>query len=116
MTLLVATLAGAAGAVLRYVVSGVVQRRTRSGFPLGTLTVNLSGAFLLGLVAGVDNLESSTTLATAAFLAGFTTFSTWMIETLRLGPSPFRLRPIANLLITLVPGVILCAAGYSLTN
>jgi CrcB protein len=116
LTLLTATLTGAAGAVLRYLVSGVVQHRTRSGFPLGTLTVNLSGAILLGLVAGIDNLESPATLAASAFLAGFTTFSTWMIETLRLGPSPFRLRPIANLLITLILGVVLCAAGYSLTN
>jgi CrcB protein len=116
LTFLVATAAGAVGAVLRYVISGVIQRRTGSGLPLGTLIVNLGGAYLLGMVAAVDNLESSSTLAFAAFLAGFTTFSTWMIETVRLGSSPFQLRPIANLLITLLFGVILCAAGYGLTN
>ena len=47
---------------------------------------------------------------------GLTTFSTWMIETIRLGIPPLRTRALFNLTITLIAGVALTAAGYSLTN
>lgn len=116
MTFLVTVLAGALGAVGRYLLSGAVQQRSRSDFPVGTLIVNLAGAFLLGLVAGADNLQSTATLAAAGFLGGFTTFSTWMIETIRLGIRPIRSRSLANLALALLGGVALAAAGYSLTN
>lgn len=116
MTLMLATFAGAVGAVCRYLISGMVQQRTRSDFPLGTLAVNLVGALLIGLIAGADELESAATLAAFGFLGGFTTFSTWMIETIRLGLPPLRRRAAANLAFTLLAGVALAAAGYSLTN
>ena len=85
MMLFVTTVAGSIGALCRYLLSGVLQERTRSDFPVGTLAVNLVGAFLLGLVTGTDNLQSTATLTAVGFLGGFTTFSTWMIETIRLG-------------------------------
>jgi CrcB protein len=116
MTVLVGIFAGALGALCRYLLSGVVQERTRSDFPVGTLTVNLTGAFLLGTVAGVDHLQSTATLAAAGLLGGFTTFSTWMIETIRLGSPPIRSRALTNLALTLLAGIALAAAGYSLTN
>lgn len=116
MTFLVATVAGAVGAVCRYLLSGVVQERTRSDFPVGTFTVNLVGAFLLGLTAGIDDLQSTATLAAVGFLGGFTTFSTWMIETIGLGIPSIRSRAAVNLALTLLAGVALAAGGYSLTN
>jgi CrcB protein len=112
----VAALAGATGAVCRYLLSGFVQQRTDSDLPLGTLAVNLSGAFLIGIVAGIDDLQSSATLIATGLLGGFTTFSTWMIETIRLGIPTLRSKGITNLIITLTAGVVLTAAGYSLTN
>jgi CrcB protein len=116
MTVLITILAGGLGAVGRYLLSGFVQERTRSNFPVGTLTVNLTGAFLLGTIAGVDHLQSTTTLVAAGFLGGFTTFSTWMIETIRLGGPPIRSRALTNLALTLLAGIALAAAGYSLNN
>jgi CrcB protein len=47
------------------------------------------------------------------FLGGFTTFSTWMIETVRLGIGSSTARSVANLMLTLVAGVALAAAGYA---
>lgn len=116
MIVLVTTLAGAGGALCRYLFGGMVQERSRSDFPVGTLTVNLAGAFLLGVVAGMDNLQSMASVAIVGFLGGFTTFSTWMIESTRLGIWPVRPRTVANLTIALVGGVALAAAGYSLAN
>jgi CrcB protein len=109
----VAVIAGAVGAACRYLVSGVVQERSDSDFPLGTLVVNLAGSFLLGAVAGAGTLTSWTTLALVGFLGGFTTFSTWMIETVRLGIGSSTARAVANLMLTLVAGVALAAAGYA---
>lgn len=112
----VAAFAGALGALCRYLLSGFVQQRIDTDLPVGTLAVNLSGAFLIGIVTGIDDLQSSATLLAAGLLGGFTTFSTWMIETIRLGIPSLRSRAIANLIITLIAGVALAAAGYSLTN
>lgn len=112
MTMLVASIAGALGAVCRYLVSGWVQERSSSGWPVGTFVVNVVGALGLGVVVGAGQSETALMLVGAGFLGGFTTFSTWMIETLRLGP--VSLRALANLLISLAAGVLAAALGYSL--
>lgn len=114
MTLLVASLAGAFGAVCRYLLSGWAQEGSTSGLPVGTLTVNILGALTLGIVVGVGSPESCLTLAVAGFCGGFTTFSTWTVETIRLGPrSP---RAILNLAVTLLGGLAAGFAGYTLVS
>jgi CrcB protein len=114
MTMLIASVAGAVGAVCRYLVSGWAQGRSSSDFPVGTLVVNLLGSLVLGLVVGAGSSSSPTTMAAAGFCGGFTTFSTWMVETLRLGPSSPR--SIANLAISLVGGLLAAAAGYTIVG
>lgn len=116
MTILVAAAAGSVGALARYVVSGVVQRRTGSPMPLGTAAVNLAGAFLLGLILGAGG-SSMWGVAAAGFTGGLTTFSTWMVETvgLRLIPKP-SLRAVINLTVLAASGVALAALGYQLTR
>jgi CrcB protein len=114
VSLLAASLAGAAGAVCRYVVSGWAQTRYRALFPVGTLVVNVVGSFGLGVVVGGGDLDSPVTLAVVGFFGGFTTFSTWMIETIRLGlKSP---RAMLNLALNLAAGLLAAAAGFNLTN
>lgn len=112
MEFLTVTVAGAAGAVLRYLLSGWVQRAGPSDFPTGTLAVNLTGAFLLGVLAGSGALDSALVVAIVGLLGGFTTYSTWMIETLRLGPVSST--SLLNLVLTLVGGVALAALGHGL--
>ena len=77
-------LAGALGAVSRYVLGRFVAERVNSQFPLGTFCINISGAFVIGLLFALASrrLISSTlqvTLATG-FLGGYTTFSTMSWE------------------------------------
>lgn len=114
MSLLLASLAGTAGAVCRYLVSGWVQRASSSGFPLGTLAVNVLGAFGLGLVIGAGSVESMATIVFAAFLGGFTTFSTWMVETVRLGLAARQ--GTVNIVASAVAGVAAAAVGYTLVG
>ena len=81
--------AGALGAVLRYVVDGVVQERWGRSFPLGTFVVNISGALLLGLLTGflLRHMSAPPALkygADVGFVGAYTTFSTLMFESFRL--------------------------------
>ncbi len=81
--------AGFAGAVARYAVEGWVARRTSGAFPWGTLVVNATGCFLLGLLFTVFTgrllphpaLRAALTIG---FLGAYTTFSTFSLETVRL--------------------------------
>lgn len=114
MTLVIASLAGSAGALARYLVSGWVQETLHSDFPLGTLTVNVVGSFALGLLIGMGDLHSLPIVAGVGFLGGFTTFSTWMVETIRLGPMSSR--AVINLGLPLALGASGAALGLILTR
>jgi len=89
--LLLALLAGAGGvgAGLRYLVDTAVRRRIggRSEYPWGTLLINLSGSFLLGVITGLATRighQPWTTVAGTGLLGGYTTFSTASVESVRL--------------------------------
>jgi|SRR5579862_4797139 len=81
--------AGALGALARYGLDGFVSRRTSGSFPWGTFVVNVTGAFVLGLLftALTDRWSVSPwirTSITIGFLGAYTTFSTFMLESYRL--------------------------------
>lgn len=76
---------GALGALGRFTVDGAVSARWPSDFPFGTLAVNLSGGFALGLLVGVGVTRDATLLFGTGLLGAYTTFSTWMVEAQRLG-------------------------------
>ena len=82
-------LGGALGSVARYAVASWIQFRTNSIFPIGTLVVNLSGSFLLGLILRYALETPAVTpelraLLTTGILGGYTTFSTFSYETATL--------------------------------
>lgn len=83
-------MAGAAlGGLLRYVFSDLVQRNTKIIFPFGTLSVNIIGSFLLGLIIFILGEREIISVQMRLFLTvgicgGFTTFSTFSYETLLL--------------------------------
>lgn len=84
MLVLMIAVGGAFGAVARYGLSGWVQQALTTTFPMGTLTVNVLGSFLLGFTLPLfESLAWSAearTMATIGFLGAFTTFSTFSYE------------------------------------
>ena len=77
-------LLGGVGAVCRFLVDRTVMARVGRPFPFGTLAVNISGAALLGFFGGLALNPHLALLAGTAFVGSYTTFSTWMLETLWL--------------------------------
>lgn len=106
-------LIGGAGAVCRFRLDKAVSTRVSRPFPAGTLVVNVSGAWLLGFVGGLALSPNVTLLAGTAFVGAYTTFSTWMLETQRLGEERQLRAAIANIVISVVLG--LGAAWLGLT-
>ena len=87
VTVILLGLAGGLGAGARFVVDGLIRSKARTALPAGTITINVTGSFLLGLIAGAVLHGAPAELQAIAgtgFLGGYTTFSTASIETIRL--------------------------------
>ena len=77
------------GGILRYLISYYLQEKFLTSFPLGTLTVNIIGCFLIGVIFGLSDSRNLFTYEIRIFLSigfcgGFTTFSTFSNETIAL--------------------------------
>jgi CrcB protein len=107
-------LLGGVGAVCRFLLDKAVSRRHSLRFPLGTLAVNLSGAMLLGFVGGLACNPHIALLAGTAFVGSYTTFSTWMLETQRLGEERQAVAAVANIVISVVLGVAAAWVGLQI--
>ncbi|HEY2379396.1 MAG TPA: fluoride efflux transporter CrcB [Gemmatimonadaceae bacterium] len=79
----------AVGGVARFALAAIIQQRVGPNFPVGTLLVNVSGSFLLGLIfryaLGTDAISLEVrALLTTGFCGGYTTFSTFSYDTMML--------------------------------
>jgi CrcB protein len=102
---------GGVGSVARFMVDRAVARRSSGAVPVGTLTVNISGALLLGLVTGLTLSHGAALLAGTALLGAYTTFSTWMLETQRLAEERRIWPAVLNIVLSLVLGLAAAATG-----
>jgi CrcB protein len=113
---------GFIGAIFRYGLSGFVQRSAPlSGFPYGTLAVNMAGCLLIGVVVGlVDSRQlfgpEARLFLLIGVLGGFTTYSTFGVETFALLRDGDFLRALVNVGIHVVLGLALVWAGYTVTT
>ena len=103
---------GALGAVARFRLDASVSARLPSDFPLGTLVVNLSGSFALGVLVGGSVTHRVMFLLGTGFTGGYTTFSTWMVESERLGEVGDVVSLLRNLWLSMFAGVGIAAAGF----
>lgn len=118
MTVLLLALAGGLGAVARFVLDGTVTAARSWRYPVGTTVINLSGSFLLGLLAGLAAgrlLPGSAYLVLGTgFLGGYTTFSTAAYETVRLAEQHRWGAALLHGLGQVVVATALAALGYAL--
>jgi CrcB protein len=105
---------GGVGAIARFLLDGAVAGRLGREFPFGTLVVNLLGAFALGVLVGATLDDDAYRLAGTGLLGAFTTFSTWALESHRLGEDGELHLGLANLAVSLVLGVALAWTGRHL--
>jgi CrcB protein len=105
---------GGFAAIARFLVDGLVSSAFGRDLPLGTLVVNLTGAFALGLVAGVALTGNALILVGTATIGSYTTFSTWMLETHRLREDGEFLSAFANIVVSLLLGLGAIALGRTI--
>jgi len=112
---------GGAGSVLRYATSLMAARFAGTGFPWGTLLVNLAGCFLIGLAAGISERNpaigaSGKLLIVTGFLGGFTTFSAFGLETVQAARAGEWAVLSLNVLANNGLGLLLVLAGMTVAK
>jgi fluoride exporter len=111
------------GGVARYFLSGVIARRLGETFPWGTLFINVSGAFLIGIFGGLSEnhasllaLPDAWLFAVTGFLGCYTTVSSFSLQTLALARDGETGRSIGYVVISVVFCLAAAAAGFALVD
>jgi CrcB protein len=118
MILLLVGIGGFCGAVARYLVDGWVSQASGGTFPYGTLLINLSGSFVLGVLFALaveravlpGDIRAPVMIG---FIGAYTTFSTWMLESWRLVEDGAMLAAATNIIGSVVLGLIAVVAGLA---
>lgn len=120
--ILIVACGGAVGSVARFLLSRAVQGSVLAAFPLGTMTVNVAGCFIIGLVCGLSEGADAPLsadmklLLTVGFCGGFTTFSTFMNEALTLVRGGDALLAAVYVGASVALGLLAVMAGWSLAK
>ena len=119
MRLLLICLGGALGTGARYLIGGLAVRWLGSEFPYGTLFINVVGSFLIGFVqqVGLTTLaipETTRLVLTIGVMGGFTTYSSFSYETIRLVENGSWLGAAANVVLTTGLCLVVCVLGLAL--
>lgn len=116
MEILFVGIGGALGSVTRYQLGKHIASKQKTSFPLGTFIVNISGAVLLGLVAGIGPARNASLLLADGFLGAYTTFSAFMYEGFSMFKGSKKKNAFAYIAITMVLGVAGFMVGFALSG
>ena len=111
------------GGIARYFVSGVIARRVGETFPWGTLTINVSGAFLIGVFGALARNNASLfaepnpwLFAVTGFLGCYTTVSSFSLQTLALARDGEGGRAIGYVAMSVALSIGAVAVGFALVD
>ena len=120
MTLLLVVAGAFVGAPLRYLTDLFIQSRHRSVMPWGTFTVNVTGSLVLGAVMGATSAAGwppwVATVVGTGFCGALTTFSTFGFENVRLVEDGAVLEALANVVLSLLAGVVAVFGGWAMAT
>lgn len=105
-------LLGGAAAAARFLIDAALSARTDHPFPLGILAVNIVGALVLGLVAGAALSGEALVIVAGGGIGSFTTFSTWILDSHRLGEAGHTHLAWLNICLSLIAGFAAVAVGH----
>lgn len=114
LTVVGVALLGGCGAVARHVLDARASARLPMTFPIGIFVVNLSGAFALGLLAGLTSDKTTLDIVGVGLAGSFTTFSTWMFDTAWLTREGERRAAVLNIALSLPAGLLLAWLGMQI--
>ncbi|ERI92527.1 protein CrcB [Clostridiales bacterium oral taxon 876 str. F0540] len=106
MNYLLVGIGGAFGSITRYSLGRFISSKTKSKFPFGTFFINITGAFLLGILSSSGAGSSVYSLLGDGFLGAYTTFSTFMYEGFNLFQDNKKLNAFIYILGSLIIGII----------
>ncbi len=105
-------LLGGLAAAARFAIDAEIAARSEGAFPLGIFAVNVSGSLLLGLVAGAALQGEALAIVAGGGIGSFTTFSTWILDSHRLGEADLPRLAWLNIGLSLVAGFAAVALGH----
>jgi fluoride exporter len=112
--------AGAVGSSARYLVDIAITERTRGALPWGTLVINVTGSFVLGVITGLvldHGFPRNVRLVLGVgFCGAYTTFSTFTFETVRLLEEGAGFEALTNVAGTFLAGALAAAAGLAVAT
>ena len=116
MTLLLVMIGAAVGAASRWLLDQAVSSRRDAVFPLGTLVINVLGSLVLGILLGAVSVGAGSAqlvaLVGTGFCGGFTTFSTFGFETVRMAEDGSYAEAGLNVVASVAIGLVAAVAGW----
>lgn len=103
---------GSIGAVARFLLSGWIGQRTGGAFPFGTMTINVVGSFLIGILLSTHIGTTGLLFWDVGFTGAFTTFSTFSFESVRLWEENVIRQLLAYQMGSLALGFLSVSAGF----
>ena len=114
LTILALAALGGVGAVARHLTVLVVAELTGDQFPVGTLTVNVAGSLILGLLLGAGVTGTTLTLLAGGLLGSYTTYSAWMADSDGLAREHRPQAAAVNIFVSLFAGLVAIVIGRAL--
>ncbi len=114
MSLILVGIGGIFGGISRYQLGKFISQKSKTTFPIGTFIINITGAFLLGLLSSLDTGKNIYILLGDGFLGAYTTFSTFIYESFNLFQGNEKLNAFINILGSLIVGIIGFVIGFAL--